>query len=78
MKLLQIYEELLVLHFVGAIAIGAELFNEGLTTQVYTKVNCLGYETELMQCEKQIFKGIYCPTAGVICQGNEFIGKARK
>lgn len=55
----------------GAIAIPADHFNEGLATRIFTRMNCLGNESNLLECDGTPFRNISCPTSGVICQGKK-------
>ena len=54
--------------FTGALAISADIFNEGDSPKLLTSMNCLGNESHISQCGKSLFKGISCPTSGVVCQ----------
>ena len=60
----------IIVIFPGAIAVEADLFNEGTLDQFFTGTNCNGTESSLLDCEKSRFDGRYCPTAGVVCQGS--------
>lgn len=57
------------LMILGAIGVDADLFHGGETPQDFIAINCHGNETNLMECERSPSSAIYCPTAGVICQG---------
>ncbi len=50
-------------------AIGADVFHEGDGPRLLTLLNCIGNETNIMDCDSSSFNGVTCPTSGVICQG---------
>lgn len=62
-------ELLFCVSFIGALAVGADIFHEGDNQRLFTFFNCAGNESNLLQCDKTVFNGINCPTSGVICQG---------
>ncbi len=53
----------------GALAVDADVFREGIAPKILTSLNCSGNETNLLECDRVLFSGINCPTSGVICQG---------
>jgi len=57
---------------VGALAVSADIFNEGDAPRLLTSMNCIGNESNLLGCDKIVFSGINCPTSGVVCQGRLF------
>ncbi len=53
----------------GALAISADIFSEGVSPRLLTAMNCIGNESNILDCDKSVFNGVNCPTAAVICQG---------
>ena len=54
---------------IGAVAVSAEPFGEGVASILLSIVNCVGTESELMDCQTSRYMGGVCPTSGVACQG---------
>ena len=48
----------------------ADPFGEGDATRLLTNLNCSGSESTLLDCGRNEFIGVTCPTAGVVCQGS--------
>lgn len=60
----------------GATGVNADPFGEGDATRLLTNVNCSGSESTLLDCGRNEFIGVTCPTAGVVCQGSQcYFGK---
>ena len=53
----------------GAIGVNADPFREGNIQRLLMNVTCSGSEGTLLECSRNEFVGVTCPTAGVVCQG---------
>ena len=58
--------------FTGAINVSApDYFNEGVSPGLLTSVNCSGSEESILECgHLSSSVGLFCNTAGVVCQGS--------
>ena len=59
----------LTLLHTGAIAVDADSFGEGSAPRVLTAINCLGNESNLLECQRVEYRAGNCITSGVVCQG---------
>lgn len=55
----------------GAVAVNADSFSEGNVERLLTNVDCLGNETNLLDCSHSFFQDFICVTSGAICQGKK-------
>ena len=67
------------MHFIGAIAIGSEIFGQVSSPMVLSRIECKGNELSLLECNSSNDR-LSLQTcdlhedAGVVCQGKNVIG----